>query len=262
MMQIPTCYLLGTRLNPLAIPDLHKVIHKSVRSKQRCVIASQNLHSIYVYHHDSRMQAFAAKVDYMRIDGMSLVLLGRLLGYPLRREHRVTYVDWVRPLIAEATQQSWRVFYLGSRPGVAECGAKILRKEFPGLQIKTADGYFDATPGSAESLKILQNINAYQPNVLMVGMGMPRQEHWILDNLESIDANAILTCGACIDYIAGVIPTPPRWMARLGFEWLSRLWSEPRRLWKRYLLEPWFIAKLFARELWTQRIHPRKASNF
>lgn len=121
----------------------------------------------------------------------------------------------------------------------------------------TADGYFDATAGSAENQKMLELINAYQPNVLMVGMGMPRQEHWILDNLESIHANTILTCGACIDYIAGVIPTPPRWMGRFGLEWLSRLLSEPKRLWRRYLLEPWFVATLFVRELWVQQTQTR-----
>ena len=253
-MEIPSYDLLGVRINPLAIPDLHAIIAETINSCQRCVIASQNLHSIYLYHRNAKMRAFGAHVQYMRTDGMSLVLLGRLLGYPLRREHRVTYVDWVRPLMAEATLQSWRIFYLGSKPGVAECGAEILRKEFPGLQIMNADGYFDATAGSAENQKILQSINAYQPNVLMVGMGMPRQEHWILDNLESIHANVILTCGACIDYIAGEIPTPPRLMGRLGLEWLYRLLSEPRRLWKRYLLEPWFVVNLFVREVWVQRI--------
>lgn len=253
-MQMPSYRLLGVRVNPLAIPNLHAIIAETVKSNQRCVIASQNLHSVYVYHHDAKMQAFGAKAEYMRTDGMSLVLLGKLLGYPLRREHRVTYMDWVHPLMAEATQQGWRVFYLGSKPGVAERGAEILRKEYPGLQIVTADGYFDATAGSAENQKMLDLIKTYQPNVLMVGMGMPRQEHWIADNLESIHANTILTCGACIDYIAGAIPIPPRWMGRLGLEWLSRLLSEPRRLWRRYLLEPWFVANLFVQDIWTQRI--------
>ena len=253
-MHVPSYHFLGVRVNPLAIPDLHALIARAVVSNQRCLIASQNLHSIYVYHHDAKMRAFGAKAQYMRADGMSLVLLGKFLGYPLRREHRVTYVDWVRPLMAEATQQGWRVFYLGSKPGVAELGAEILRKEFSGLQILTADGYFDATASSPENQKVLETINTYQPHVLMVGMGMPRQEHWILDNLESVHANAILTCGACIDYIAGVIPTPPRWMGRLGLEWLSRLSSEPTRLWKRYLLEPWFVATLLARDLWVQRV--------
>lgn len=75
----------------------------------------------------------------------------------------------------------------------------------------------------------------------MVGMGMPFQEHWILDNLEFIQVNAILNAGACFDYVAGAVPVPPRWMGRIGFEWLYRLMNEPGRLAKRYLWEPWFL---------------------
>lgn len=253
-MREPTYNLLGVWINALTIPALNALIAEAVEHRQRWIIANHNLHSIYLYHHDPKMHAFYAKPDYTHVDGMALVLLGRLLNLPLTREHRVTYADWVSPLMAEAAQQSWRVFYLGSKPGVAERGAEILRNEYPGLQIVTADGYFDAIPGSTENQKVLELINTYQPNVLMVGMGMPRQEHWILDNLDSIHANAILPCGACMDYIAEAIPTPPRWMGRLGLEWLYRLLSEPRRLWKRYLLEPWFVANLFVREVWLQRV--------
>jgi N-acetylglucosaminyldiphosphoundecaprenol N-acetyl-beta-D-mannosaminyltransferase len=87
----------------------------------------------------------------------------------------------------------------------------------------------------------MAQINAYAPHVLFVGMGMPRQEIWILDNQTSLNANAILPAGALMDYMAGEIPTPPRWLASLYLEWLYRLISEPARLWRRYLVEPWFV---------------------
>jgi N-acetylglucosaminyldiphosphoundecaprenol N-acetyl-beta-D-mannosaminyltransferase len=83
----------------------------------------------------------------------------------------------------------------------------------------------------------------------MVGMGMPRQEYWVLDNLRNIQANVILTAGACLDYVAKAAPTPPRWIGHLGLEWLYRLLSDPVRLWRRYLLEPWFILKLLFQEI-------------
>lgn len=257
-MNIPSYNLLGVRINPLAIRELNALISEMVNSDKHCIIANQNLHSIYIYHHDLKMQTFSTRAQYMHVDGMPIILLGKLLGYPLRQKHRVTYVDWIDPLMAEATSQGWRLFYLGSKPDVVECGANILREKFPGLQIMTANGYFDATVDSVENHKIIEKINAYQPDVLMVGMGMPRQEHWILDNLECLNANVILTCGACMDYIAGAIPTPPRWMGRVGLEWLYRLCSEPKRLWQRYLIEPWFIAKLFLQEIWTYYQLPKR----
>ncbi|MEM6754470.1 MAG: WecB/TagA/CpsF family glycosyltransferase, partial [Cyanobacteria bacterium P01_C01_bin.38] len=142
----------------------------------------------------------------------------------------------------------WRIFYLGSKPGVAEKGADILRQKFPNLKIACAHGYIDASKDSQENIDTIAAINAFQPHILMVGMSMPRQEHWILDNLEQLQTNAILPSGACIDYVAGAVPTPPRWMGRMGLEWLYRLFSEPKRLWKRYLIQPWFVAKLLIQE--------------
>jgi UDP-N-acetyl-D-mannosaminuronic acid transferase (WecB/TagA/CpsF family) len=75
----------------------------------------------------------------------------------------------------------------------------------------------------------------------MVGMGMPLQEKWITENLDHIAAQTIFCAGALMDYVAGEVPTCPRWLAGIGFEWLYRLLIEPARLWHRYLVEPWFI---------------------
>ncbi|MBA3923570.1 MAG: WecB/TagA/CpsF family glycosyltransferase [Nostocaceae cyanobacterium] len=245
---------LGVKVDGLSIPELNSLITESIQRKKKWIIANHNLHSLYLYHNDIKMRAFYAKAEYIHIDSMPLVFIGKLLGFPLKREQRVTYADWVWPLMAEAASQGWRVFYLGSKPGVAEQGASILRQKFAGLQIACAHGYIDSSQDSQENLATLAAINAYKPHVLMVGMGMPRQEHWIAENLEHIHSNTILTSGACIDYVAGAIPTPPRWMGKMGVEWLYRLLSEPKRLWRRYLLEPWFLGTLFLREILTSRL--------
>ncbi|OKH38522.1 glycosyltransferase [Calothrix sp. HK-06] len=240
---------LGVQLNALSIPELNSLIDEAVQKNRKWIIANHNLHSLYIYHNDPKMRAFYAKAEYTHIDSMPLVLVGKLLGFPLKREQRVTYADWVWPLMEEASRKNWRVFYLGSKPGVAEKGANILRQKYPGLQIACTDGYIDVRKNSKENLATIDAINAYQPHILMVGMSMPRQEHWILDNLDRLSVNSILTSGACLDYVAGAVPTPPRWMGKLGLEWLYRLSSEPKRLWKRYLVEPWFLSKLLLLEI-------------
>ena len=237
--------LVGIWINALSISDLNALIAEAVSSNQRWIIANHNFHSIHIYHQDAKMRAFYALADYIHADSMPLVFLAKLLGYPFQREHRVTYADWTPSLIEEAAQQNWRVFYLGSKPGVAQRGSKILQQKFPNLQIATADGYFDTRPDSQENKNLLAQINNFQPHVLMVGMSMPRQEHWVLDNIDGLSTNAILTAGAAMDYIAGEVPTPPRWAGRWGLEWLSRLIAEPNRLWHRYLVEPWFVLALF-----------------
>jgi N-acetylglucosaminyldiphosphoundecaprenol N-acetyl-beta-D-mannosaminyltransferase len=243
--------LLGVEVEPLTMADLNALIAQAATENRRSIIANHNLHSVYLYHHDPKMRVFYERASHIHVDGMPLVFLGRLLRLPLRREHRVSYVDWIRPLMSEAARQGLRVFYVGSRPGIADEGAAELRRDLPDLQIDTRHGYFAATAGEANT-QVLAGIRAFRPHILMVGMGMPRQEHWILDNLDDLNVPVILTAGACMDYVAGAIPTPPRWMGRWGLEWLHRLASDPIRLWTRYLVEPWFVLRLFIQDLFAK----------
>lgn len=240
-------HLLDVEFDALAINDLHAIISETVDLEARRVIANHNLHSIYLFHTDPQMRKFFRLADKIHVDSMPLIYLARVFGYPVRREHRVTYLDWIWPLMAECAHQSWRVFYLGGRPGVGVKAAHRFTQMYPDLKLETHHGYFKRA--GQENTEVLEIIRCFKPNVILVGMGMPLQEHWILENLTHIEANIILTAGACFDYIAGAILVPPRWMGQIGLEWLFRLASEPGRLWKRYLLEPWFILRLILKDL-------------
>jgi N-acetylglucosaminyldiphosphoundecaprenol N-acetyl-beta-D-mannosaminyltransferase len=241
--------LLGIEVDAATLPDLYEMVSEAVAKGERRLIVNHNLHSVYLYHHDRRVAQAYDRADCLYADGMQIVFLARALGLPLQRKHRTTFLDSFEALAGEAARRRWRLFYLGSKPGVAIRGAEMLRQRFPELEIATQDGYFDARPGARENQKVVETINAFRPQVLMVGMGMPRQEHWIIENLDAISANAIFSCGATMDYLTSEIPTPPRWAGPLGAYGLVRLMNEPGRLWKRYLLEPWFVAGLFARNL-------------
>ncbi len=254
---IPTLDLFNLRMSALPMSSWNALIDGWIRAGEKIILANHNLNSVQLCQRDLKMREFYQRAQYAHIDGMPLVFLSRLLGHDVRREHRVTYIDWTVPLMKCAAEAGWRVFYLGSKPGVADAGARILQERFPALQIATHSGYFDTTRGAGDNQAVLELIRAYRPNILFVGMGMPRQEHWILENLEDISANVVLPSGACIDYIAGVVPTPPRWMGRVGMEWLYRLGSEPGRLWKRYLVEPWYLLPLLGREIAARAVAPR-----
>lgn len=237
---------LGIRVGAYTREDLNACIARAVDDDDHVVIANHNMNSVALVRRDPQMQAFYEQADITHVDGMPLVPLGRALGVPLRREHRVTYVDWVPALMAEAAQRGWRVYYLGGRPGVAERGAEILRARHPTLAIQVHHGYFD------DNAPVLADIAAFAPHVLMVGLGMPKQEHWVHAHRPRITANAILLAGAALDYVAGAVPTPPRWAGRWSLEWAFRLAAEPRRLGRRYLVEPWPVLGLFVRE-WFRR---------
>ncbi|BAU10252.1 glycosyl transferase WecB/TagA/CpsF [Leptolyngbya sp. NIES-3755] len=248
------CFILGARVHALTMNDLNDLIAQSIKARQRWIIAHHNLHSLYLIQRDRKMRQFYRSATYTHIDGMAVVLLGRLLKFPLQRSHRTTYADWLPVLMQKCMQHQWNVFYLGSKPGIAERGCQVLRQQFPGLRISAIDGYFDARSDSSDNREIIAKINAHQPDILMVGMGMPRQEHWIIDNVEQLNVRTILPCGAAIDYIAGAIPVPPRWAGQCGLEWLFRLIAEPKRLWRRYLVEPLFLGKLIVAQQFNRQI--------
>ncbi len=249
--------LLGVRVHALSLDALTDTVAAGVRSGERRIIANHNLHSIYLHQRDEKLRAFYRRAHVVHVDGMSIIVAARLLGLPLRREHRVTYVDWLDPLLAAAARRGWRVMYIGQQPGVAQRGAAALRCRHPGLVFEALQGFFDPSRGGDENRAVLRRIHDFEPHVLMVGMGMPRQEHWIHDNLSGLPPCVLLTAGAAIGYAAGSVPTPPRWAGAMCMEWAFRLVAAPRRLWRRYLLEPWFVLAILARELMAGAVRRR-----
>jgi N-acetylglucosaminyldiphosphoundecaprenol N-acetyl-beta-D-mannosaminyltransferase len=238
-LKFSTFNLSGIRVQAITAHDLLAIISEAVLNQAKYVVANHNMHSLYVWHHDSKMRDLHARADFTHVDGVALIPLFRLFGGRLKREHRITYLDFWPLLAKEAVKHGWRIYYLGAKPSVTEKGAARLREQDRGLQLRTYHGYFDIH--GAENEAVLSDIRAYAPAVLMVGMGMPRQEAWINENLNHIAARTIFCSGCMMDYVAGKIPTCPRWLAGIGFEWLYRLLTEPARLWRRYLVEPWFV---------------------
>lgn len=173
---------LGLRVGAYDMASLTERVAQAVVSNEHIVVANHNLHSLYLCGRDAKLRAFHERAEVTHADGMSIIALARLLGVPLTRAHRVTYVDWLGPLMQEAATRGWRVFSVGGRPGVFERAAARLRVRHPGLLIAGAHGYFDHAPGSPDSAAVLDQIGGFDPQVLVVGMGMPRQEHWVHDH--------------------------------------------------------------------------------
>ncbi len=147
-------------------------------------------------------------------------------------------MDLMDPLMALAAARGWRTYVLAGRPGVAARAAETLRARHAGLQLATDDGYFDVEPGSAEAAERIARVHAFGADLVIVGLGMPRQERFVLHHGDALPAAPVLTCGAAFDYVAGEIPACPRWLSAWGLEWAFRLAAEPRRLAHRYLIEP------------------------
>jgi N-acetylglucosaminyldiphosphoundecaprenol N-acetyl-beta-D-mannosaminyltransferase len=234
-------------VNAFSTDDLNRIVARTIASSEQAVIGNHNLHSLYLFYSNAVMRSFFEIAKYVHVDGMSFVLLAKLLGQPISRNERTGYMDWLPSLMEKARENRWRVFYLGSRPDILEKGIEEIKRRWPGIEIEGHHGYFNKAKSHEESESVVKTVQAYAPNILMVGMGMPVQERWIFENRAELNANVVLACGALIDYVAGAIPLPPRWLGQLGLEWLFRLVTEPRRLWRRYLLEPMMLLGIVLR---------------
>jgi N-acetylglucosaminyldiphosphoundecaprenol N-acetyl-beta-D-mannosaminyltransferase len=218
---------------------MHHVAHRLAAGEQT-IVANHNLHSLYLCKHDAELREFYRIGHLIEADSTPLLWWARLIGRSARRFHRCTYLDWRNLFWGEAARRGWRVFYLGGAPGVAESAAERLRTEW-GVTIATRDGYFDMTCGSADETSVQREIKAFKPDILFVGMGMPRQEVWVVRNHAALGPCAIFSVGAAFDYEADVQKAAPRWMGKCGVEWLFRLIADPRRLFRRYCVEPWHL---------------------
>jgi N-acetylglucosaminyldiphosphoundecaprenol N-acetyl-beta-D-mannosaminyltransferase len=248
--------MLGVRFNLVDRPELLDEIERAVEAGERRVVGGHNLHSVYLYHRDARMRRFFAESRVTFVDGMPLVWVARMLGYPARRKHRNSPLDWMPSLLERASQRGWRVFFLGSSPEIEPKAARVFRARYPDLKLETHHGYFDTRPGSPGNDAVLARIRAFRPHVVGVCMGMPLQEQWIVDNFDELPPAAIFDLGALMDQLSGELPYAPRWVGQLGLEWFYRLCTQPGRVWRRYLVEPWFLLPHLARDLVRSRRAP------
>ena len=249
--------LMGQPIDLVTCSEVMRFVARKVMGGRKSAIANHNSHSLYLIDRHPEMRAFYDRVDLVEADSMPLILWGKLMGEPISRGHRCTYLCWRDEFWALADQNGWRVFYLGGEPGVAEKAAQSLRAVSPGADIQVRDGYFDMSQGSAENAQVLAEINAFQPHVLFVGMGMPRQEIWLERNYDALPATVMLPVGAAFDYEAGVQQAAPRWTGRLGLEWAFRFANDPKRLFHRYFVEPWSLLPLAGCDI-AYRIAPKQ----
>lgn len=235
--------LLGETMHLVRPHEVMELVSGWVAGGEKIVVANHNLHSLHLLRRLPEMRRFYDLADLVEIDSVPLIVFGKLLKFSTRVEHRCTYLDWRDLFWPLAEKSGWRVAYVGGADGVAAEAARRLQQRYPGLTISPHSGFFDATPNSEDNQRLLAALESFRPHVLFVGMGMPRQEVWIADHYAALPACVIFNVGAAFDYEAGIQVPAPRWIGRIGLEWLFRLVHNPRRLFVRYCVEPWTLVR-------------------
>ena len=210
-------------------------------------IATVNADFVAKSLQDPELRRILQESDMATADGMPLVWGARLLGVPI--PGRVAGADMVPALAARAAEKGHSIYFLGAAPGVAERAANILKARHPALKIAGI-----ASPSRAEvdgqDPAIIAACKAANPDILFVAFGNPKQEKWIYNHAEELAIPVMMGVGGTFDFIASVTKRAPIWMQEAGLEWLYRLAHEPRRLWKRYVVDSWGFGYFFLWQWW------------
>ena len=191
--------------------------------------------------HREYRELHARQTTHVLVDGMPIVWLLRAFRHDVDRRHRTTWLDWFEVALGRAADSGRRIFVLGHSAGALKTGLERARRRWPGFEIDGADGYFDIDDAAACGAKVA-TINSFAPDILFVGMGMPKQEIFAARYRDEIAAPVVGLGGAAFAYFAGDQAAPPRWMGQAGLEWAYRLAKNPRRLAGRYTVEPVLLA--------------------
>jgi N-acetylglucosaminyldiphosphoundecaprenol N-acetyl-beta-D-mannosaminyltransferase len=241
--------IFGVGVDAITLEGVLGRIRAAVSDNEHLLISHVNMTGLNLAYEQSRVKDFYNRCDLVYCDGMGVQLAARWVGRPL--PERFTLADWVWRLAGLAVERQFSLYLLGNPPGVAEMAAQKLAAGCPGLQIAgTQHGFFDKTTGGNENEAVIEAINACQPDVLLVGFGMPVQEGWLDENWPRLNAKVAITCGALFEYLAGDLPRGPRWMTQNYLEWLARLAISPRRYAGRYLRDiPLFVWRLVKQKI-------------
>ncbi len=259
----PRVRLFGIELDPLTMSQAVERLHQwtEINDGQCRYVVTPNADHAVMFQENEALRGAYADAGLVLVDGIPLLWAAKLLSRPI--PERVPGSDLVPALFAAAARRfqagprqngslrrSLRVYLLGAAPGVAERAAALIEASWPAVRVvgcSSPQPGFERLPGANEA--ILERIAAAEVDVLVVGLGAPKQELWVHEHRTRIAAPVALCVGATIDFLAGEKRRAPVWMRRVGLEWLHRLASEPRRLAKRYLRDAVRLPLLMLKEL-------------
>ena len=246
-MTPPTLELLGVRIDRLTRSEAVARVDALLATPGPSALQYVNAHSLNLACEDAAYRDVLARTALVLNDGVGLSVAGRMSGRPF--PDNLNGSDFTPVVLQRATAQGLSVGFYGGRPGVAAEAARRLSAQIPGLRVAgLLDGYAIQDPGAAA-----QAVAAWEADVLVVALGNPAQEIWIDRYAAQTGTRLATGVGAFLDFTAGRVPRAPAWMNRIGVEWLWRLWQEPGRMWRRYVLgNPRFLLRV-ARQTLRQR---------
>lgn len=228
-------HLLGRRITFMTVSAIVDAIHSACIEDVKITVANYNVHGFNLSMQISWFYDFLQSSEIAHCDSAGILKAVQWMGLKLPLQYRASYSLLMPKLLMHCHKQGFSVFLLGAKPKHSDAAIKCLQNKYPNMKINGHHGYFDID-NPQQNVEIVRKINQTKSNILVVGMGMPIQEHWIQLYRDQLDVNVIMPGGAVIDRLAGVVPDCPAFLSNVGLEWLYRLCREPKRLGTRYLI--------------------------
>ena len=224
----PAVNMLGVRVHAVTLDQTLAAIDAFIASGQSYQVCTVNPEFVVTAQKDAVFRRVINRAALAFADGMGLLIAARRFGRGEFPE-RVAGVDVVETLAARSAERGYRLYFLGAQPGVAQKAIEVLMSRYPGMQVA---GAYAGSPRAEDEAAIVAKIQAAQPNIVLVAYGAPRQDKWIARNMHRLPPAVLMGVGGAFDFISGTTQRAPRWMQRVGLEWLHRFVKQPTR-WRR-----------------------------
>lgn len=239
--------------------DLLDFMDQAIANQKPSYVLTCNVDHLMKLESDSLFKTIYEEADVIVADGVPLVWASRILHKPLKK--KVSGSDMLQELGRALEERQYRLFFLGAADGVAEAARLELLKKFPHLQVV---GCYSPSYGfetnDIENEQIVSMLKEVRPDIVLVGVGAPKQEKWIYKHYQDYRVPVSIGVGATFDFLSGTVKRAPVLFQRTGFEWLWRLCQEPSRLWRRYLVEDMRFIKRLVLEMKKEKRRERNAN--
>jgi N-acetylglucosaminyldiphosphoundecaprenol N-acetyl-beta-D-mannosaminyltransferase len=234
--------VLGVRVDAIQIPEVIERVERWIAERgQSRYVAVTGMHGVTEAQQSERFRGILGEAGLVVADGMPLVWLGRWHGHNMRRR---VYGPELTESFCQATGAKYRHFFYGGAPGVADELARQLQRRYRIQVAGTHCPPFRALTAE-EDQAVVRQINEANPDVVWIGLSTPKQETWMYEHRDKVLSPVMFGIGAAFDLNIGKLKQAPEWIRENGLEWLFRLGTEPRRLWRRYLVSaPMFAWKV------------------
>ena len=232
--------ILGIDVDAVTMAEAVDVVRRAMDTRAGVMVATANAEMLMRATHDEELRRILNASALVVPDGAGTVWAARHLGHAM--PERVAGYDLAQELLRRAPAEGHSVYFFGSAPGVAEKAKAKAEQLYPGIEIVgVRNGFFSL----ADNAAIIAEIRAARPDLLLVALGVPKQEKWIAAHLAALDVPAAIGVGGTLDVMAGVMKRAPHWMQKAKLEWLFRGLMQPKRA-GRLLALPKFVLKVHA----------------